>query len=171
MDQTNILRNLAICLPVVLFSVNAGYGQAPGFPAQPKPVTTTLPKYHPIARAACVQGTVAVLVEVDPKGVVTGTDVLYGHPLLRKVAESTAREWTFDTSTESAQRREVLRFVYSILPFEVPEKKLKPVWITPTQVEIRVHPSEPACDDCTEKRRRQLRRGGCPQTSSSAGNL
>jgi len=163
--QRKILGHLAIYSGFILLSISAGLAQGPmtRLPSQPKPVTTTLPRYPPIARAACVQGKVAVLVEVDLKGKVTATDVLYGHPLLRRTAESSAREWTFDTSQEElGQRREVLRFGFSILPFEVPDKKLKPVWLTPTDVEIRAHPSEPSCDDCTEKRRRELRRGGCP---------
>jgi hypothetical protein len=104
-----------------------------------------------------------VLVNVDSTGNVTATEILYGHPLLRRSAEAAARAWIFDASKDdSIGRREVVRFVFRILPFETPEKKLKPVWSGKTDVEIRSHPMEPTCDDCTEKRRRQLRRGGCP---------
>jgi hypothetical protein len=106
---------------------------------------------------------VAVLVEIDSNGKVTGTNVLYGHALLRRAAEVAAHEWIFDATNENlGQRREVIRFVFHILPFEISEKKLKPVWATATDVEIRVHPGEPSCDDCSEKRRKELRRGGCP---------
>jgi hypothetical protein len=106
---------------------------------------------------------VAVVVEVDPTGKVVDADVLYGHPLLWHAAMTAAREWAFDAAAGAPERRrEVLRFGFRILPFEVPEKKLQPIWATPNDVEIRTHPTEPSCDDCTEKRRRQLRRGGCP---------
>jgi len=163
--QTRLVRRFILCLGVILLFAGSGNGQEPKprLPSQPQPATKKLPSYPPIARAACAQGSVAVLVEIDTTGKVAATDVLYGHPLLRRVAEASAHEWTFDASTEElGQRREVIRFVFQILPFEVPEKKLKPIWTTAMDVEIRVHPLEPSCDDCTEKHRRELRRGGCP---------
>lgn len=125
--------------------------------------STELPSYPPLARAACVQGSVAILVDVDSEGRVTGTDVLYGHPLLRSVAENAAKKWHFASSgTVATRRRQVLRFSFRILPFEVPNKRLKPVFVTPTDVEIRSHPHEPSCDDCSPRREKQLRKGGCP---------
>jgi len=151
---------------VILFFPGSGIAQdsRARVRSQPQPVNKKLPSYPPMARAACAQGSVAVLVEIDTTGKVTATDVLYGHPLLRRVAGDSAHEWTFDGSEEElGQRREVIRFSFRILPFEVSEKKLKPIWRTPTDVEIRVHPSEPSCDDCSEKRRLELRRGGCPE--------
>jgi TonB family protein len=164
--QSKFLGRVTLCLGIVLLFASSGKAQEPisRLPAQPQPVMKKLPPYPPIARAACAQGSVAVLVEIDSNGKVTGTSALYGHALFRRTAEASAHEWTFDASTkELGQRREVIRFVFRILPFDVPEKKLKPVWATSTDVEIRVHPSEPSCDDCSEKRRRELRRGGCPE--------
>jgi hypothetical protein len=105
---------------------------------------------------------VALLVEIDSIGTLTGTNVLYGHALLMRVAEAALREWIFASNENLGQRREVIRFVFHVLPFEISAKKLKPVWVAATDVEIRAHPSEPSCDDCSEKRRRELRRGGCP---------
>jgi len=70
---------------------------------KPQPVSTNLPTYPPIARAACAQGAVAVLVEIDCKGKVTSTDVLYGHPLLTRIAETAARDWTFNVSKEDVR--------------------------------------------------------------------
>jgi hypothetical protein len=163
--KQRLFRTFALCSPIILLSAGVSLAvQGPTRrPPQPKVLTTVLPAYPSIARAACVQGPVAVVVELDSKGKVVQTDVLYGHPLLRRWAVDAARGWIFDIDEgELAGRREALRFVFRILPFEVPEKKLKAVWSTPTDVEIRSHPMEPACDDCTEKRRRQLRRGGCP---------
>jgi TonB family protein len=155
---------ILVILSTVVLCAIAGRGfQAPTrFPIQPQLVTKEIPKYPPIARAACIQGAIAVLVNVDSTGKVTAIDILYGHPLLRRSAEGAARAWTFDSSKdESNARRDFLRFVFHILPFETPEKRLKPVWSGNTDVEIKSHPAEPSCDDCSEKRRRQLRHGGC----------
>jgi TonB family protein len=155
---------ILIALAIVLLSTIAsvGFQGSPRFPVRPQPLTTEIPKYPPIARAACVQGAVALLVDVDSTGKVTAADILYGHPLLRRTAEAAARAWTFDAAKDdSGGRREVIRFVFHILPFETPEKKLKPVWSSNTDVEIKSHPMEPSCDDCSERRRRQLRQGGC----------
>ena len=165
--QMNLLNPLSFCLVVIVFLSANGIAQdsKARLPSQPQPVIKKLPSYPPIARAACAQGSVAVLVEIDTTGKVTATDVLYGHALLRRVAGDSAHDWTFDGSKEElGQRREVIRFSFRIMPFEVSEKNLKPIWKTPTDVEIRVHPSEPSCDDCSEKRRRKLRRGGCPES-------
>jgi TonB family protein len=160
-----ILRSFALCLLANLF---AGAGLAVQasklLPSQPRPATTVIPKYPPIARAACIQGPVTVVVEIDSTGKVVEADVLYGQALLWQTAADAARGWTFDAVKDgSGMRREVLRFVFRILPFEVPEKKLKAVWFSRTEVVIRTHPSEPSCTHCDEKRRRQLRRGGCPR--------
>jgi len=160
-----LIRLFALCLQTILLSSSAGLaGQEPKrLPSQPQPSTTVVPMYPPFARAACIQGPVAVVVDVDSMGKVVDTDALYGHPLLWRTAEDAARDWTFDAAKEgSGLRREVLRFVFRILPFEVSEKKLKAVWSGRTEVEIRTHPSEPSCTHCDDKRRRQLRRGGCP---------
>jgi hypothetical protein len=160
-----MLKPLTIYLGAILLAFSSGHAfQAPKrLPAQPRPATTLLPRYPPIARAACIQGPVSVVVEVDPAGKVIETDVLYGHPLLWPAVVTAARGWVFDAAPGAPERRrEVLRFGFRILPFEMPEKKLKPVWTSPNEVEIRVHPLEPICTHCTEKRRRELRRGGCP---------
>jgi TonB family protein len=155
------MRYWLLCLAMLLPAVGLGVQGPTRTTPQPRPITTKLPGYPIIARHACAQGAVGVLVEVDASGKVTGTEVLYGHPLLQRAARDAATEWTFDVTKDSIPRRELLRFVFHILPFEVPDKKLKPMWSTGTDVEIRAHPGEPSCDDCSEKRRRQLRHGGC----------
>ena len=160
-----MLKPSLIHLSVILLFAGSGAAfQAPNrLPPQPRPATTVLPRYPPIARAACIQGPVAVVVEVDSTGKVVETDVLYGHPLLWPAAVTAARGWVFDEAPGAPERRrEVLRFGFRILPFEVSEKKLKPVWATQNDVEIRAHPSEPSCTHCSENRRQELRRGGCP---------
>jgi TonB family protein len=119
-----------------------------------------LPSYSPLARAACVQGSVAVVVEISEQGQVTATDILYGHTLLRQTAETAARNWLFEP--RSTEAREVLRFTFRIMPFETPAKRLKPVFTRSTDVEIRVYPYEPSCTHCSPKRLKELRKGGCP---------
>ncbi len=110
------------------------------------------------------QGSVAVVVEMGQDGQVTGTDILYGHPLLRSAAETAARKWRFEAAANGA-RREVLRFTFRILPFETPAKRVKATFTRATDVEIRSYPYEPSCDDCSPKRLKQLRKGGCPPVS------
>ena len=163
MKSRSITILVALAVVILTSIASPGFQGPPRFPLRPQPLTTELPKYPPIARATCTQGAVGVLVNVDSTGNVTATDILYGHPLLRRSAEGAARAWTFDASKDdSSGRREVVRFVFHILSFETPQKKLKALWSSNTDVEIRSHPMEPSCDDCTEKRRRELRRGGCP---------
>ena len=137
--SVTILLSLA---SLILASIaSPGSQKPPQFPLRPQPLTTELPKYPAIARASCTQGAVGLLVNVDSTGNVTATEILYGHPLLRRSAEAAARAWIFDASKDdSIGRREVVRFVFRILPFETPEKKLKPVWSGKTDVEIRSHP-------------------------------
>jgi Gram-negative bacterial TonB protein C-terminal len=158
-----MLKSLILGAIILSASSSLALQSPKRLPPRPRPATTVFPSYPPIARAACAQGQVAVIVEIDSAGKVVETDVLYGHPLLWPNVVTAARGWVFDAAPGVPElRREVLRFGFRILPFEVAEKKLKPVWAAPNDVEIRVHPLEPSCDDCTEKRRRQLRRGGCP---------
>src|SRR5215475_8129259 len=100
-------RQVSVCLGIILLSTIVGIAQSPRtrLPPKPQPVKTKLPTYPPIARAACAQGAVAVLVEVDSKGKVTSTDILYGHPLLTRIAEAAARAWIFDKSSEELGAR------------------------------------------------------------------
>ena len=158
--KTKSLTGAGILVGATLYTLVA-LGQA-HFPARPQPVTTELPRYPLIARSACAQGTVGVLVTIDATGKVSATDVLYGHPLFRRSAIDAARAWTFDAAKDDAgPRREILRFGFRILPLARPEKKLKPVWSSPTDVEIRTHPPEASCEDCSEKRRHELGRKMC----------
>lgn len=135
---------------------------------EPLVISTELPSYPPLARASCTQGSVAIVVQIDEQGQVTSTDVLYGHILLRSAAEAAARKWRFKATTaaEGVAQREVLRFMFRILPFETPSKRLKAIFTRSTDVEIRSHPYEPSCDDCSPRRLKDLRKGGCPMRST-----
>lgn len=78
------LLQVTLCLKMVLLLGSAvlAFQDPMRLPPRPKPVTPVVPIFPPIARAACVEGTVTVIVEVDSMGKVTKSDVLYGHPLL-----------------------------------------------------------------------------------------
>jgi TonB family protein len=148
-----------------IFALSHGEGAVALASAQqsnnaPKVLLPNVPSYPPLARAACVQGTVAVVVEVNALGIVVGTDILYGHPLLRRGAEEAARKWVFETAASDVKnRREVLKFSFRVMPFETPLKRLKTLFITPTEVEVRSHPAEPSCQDCSPAEERRLRKG------------
>ena len=131
----------------------------------PVPVGTSLPTYPPMARAACVQGMVAVLVAISPDGTVASADALYGHPLLRGAATQAARQWRFQAEVEG-ERREVLKFLFRVMPWNTPRRNVKAVFRSSTDIEIRSYPGELTCDDCSPQRARQLRRSGrCPGVS------
>lgn len=132
---------------------------------EPRVASTNVPAYPPLARAACVQGRVAVVVTLDQDGKVTNVETLFGHPLLRQLSEAAARLWTFEPVRDGGvQRRQVIKFVFRILPFETPPKKVRAVFLTPTDVEVRAYPFEPICDDCSPRRQKELRKGGCPES-------
>ncbi len=132
---------------------------------EPRVASTSIPAYPPLARAACVQGRVAVVVNVDQDGKVTNVETLFGHTLLRPAAEAAARLWMFESAKNgSIQRRQVIKFIFRILPFEATSKKVRPTFLTPTDVEVRSYPAEPSCDDCSPRRQRELRKGGCPES-------
>jgi TonB family protein len=53
------------------------------------------PEFPPLARAAGVEGSVAVEVTIDEEGNVVEAQAWRGHPLLRDAAVAAAREWKF----------------------------------------------------------------------------
>lgn len=163
------LRRLVVSALLSIFVLSHGEGAVELASSQqsnnaPKVLLPNVPFYPPLARAACVQGTVAVVVEVNVLGIVTGTDILYGHPLLRRGAEEAAGKWVFEPAAGDVKnRREVLKFFFRVMPFETPLKRLKVVFITPTEIEVRSHPAEASCQDCSAAEERRLRKGGCPE--------
>jgi outer membrane biosynthesis protein TonB len=82
----------------------------------PEVVSTVVPAYSPLARTACVQGVVALVVEIAPAGDVSDIDVIYGHPLLIESAKAAASKWKFVSNRSGTRRRHVLRFYVSNSP-------------------------------------------------------
>jgi TonB family protein len=60
-----------------------------------KAISLPKPAYPPIAKQAHASGTVSVQVTVDEKGNVISARAISGHPLLRAVSESAARQAKF----------------------------------------------------------------------------
>lgn len=77
-------------------------------------VSTSAPKYGPIAIAAKVKGKVVVKVSVDQKGNVTSAEAIEGHPLLRRSAEEAARLWKFNPTSDEASRLANLEFTFDV---------------------------------------------------------
>ena len=129
---------------------------------EPIVVSSTVPSYPVLARQACVEGSVAILVEIDKEGRTSTTDIIYGHPLFRTNTEIAARQWRFASASDSeARRRQVLRFTFRILASKTPAKDMRPAFARPTDVEIRVYPPRITCNDCTAEDEEKLQVGVC----------
>jgi TonB family protein len=105
-------RTIRKCFAVLIFTLLAGKicdsGEAIASARHVEEltvVTTAAPVYPPIARAANVQGEVIVSVSVNAQGDVIAAQVLEGHVLLRKVAESAALKWKFNSLSQTSNTR------------------------------------------------------------------
>lgn len=76
-----------------------------------KAVSKPTPAYPPAAKAAGVQGTVTVKIEVNENGVVTAAEAVSGHPLLREAAEDAARLSRYSPTYASGQFVKVSGFI------------------------------------------------------------
>jgi hypothetical protein len=60
-----------------------------------RPISETLPKYPPIARAARVSGLVSFTLDVTSDGAAHNFRLISGHPLLRNAVEAEVTKWRF----------------------------------------------------------------------------
>lgn len=60
--------------------------------------------YPDVARAAQIQGTVDVEIEIDSQGKVLSASSISGHPALKQAAEKNIRTWKFDASSAESSR-------------------------------------------------------------------
>ncbi len=89
-----------------------------------KPVAPS--KYPPAAMAVRAGGEVSVSVQIDSDGKVISANGFSGHPLLRQVSETAARDWLFSkTSPGGAPRSTILFFQYRIGEYKMIEKSEK----------------------------------------------
>ena len=134
--------SLALCLT---FVVNAQENQA--LDTMPEVVSPSVPRYPSIARSAKSSGTVNIDIMVAEDGRVTSAKAIDGHPLLRSIAEVSAREWRFAPAKNSSGRRGArLIFTFRLLPSGTSEGGLRPIFLTPYHVEIRQTPNEGISD-------------------------
>lgn len=63
----------------------------------PRVKTFSPPSYPPAAVAVRAEGEVAVSVEVDENGRMLSATAINGHPLLRRAAENSVKNWTFSS--------------------------------------------------------------------------
>lgn len=69
-----------------------------------KAIRKPQPSYPGMAKAAGVEGAVAVEVTVDESGTVYSARAISGHPLLRDAAVTAARGWTFKPTLRQGKR-------------------------------------------------------------------
>jgi TonB family protein len=81
-------------------------------------VSQDAPPYPPLAKAARIEKTVRVEVQIDFTGSVSSTKVIEGHPLLNPVCEASAKKWKFNASPEASG----LRLVILSFTFQIPAK-------------------------------------------------
>ena len=90
--------------------------------------------YPPIAISVCVQGTVAVVVEIGKTGEVVNTDIVHGHAVLRYVADEATRRWTFPSDDSGLRRRQVVTYTFVLTDGEPSPRILMK---SPSWVEVR----------------------------------
>lgn len=89
----------------------------------PKVLKMIVPKFPPAARAVRALGTVTVLGDVAPNGLVTSAKAVSGHPLLRVSSEVAAKQFEFETAEGTESRSVRLSFVY--IGSGTPKKEIK----------------------------------------------
>jgi TonB family protein len=114
----------------------------------PGTVVAVAPEYPDVALQAQVEGSVAVRVEIDRKGLVRSATVVSGHPLLTKSAEAAARLWEFDQAKNSATADRQLTFVYNLLPSNACWQKTLARFLPPDRINVSRRRVVPSCQDC-----------------------
>jgi TonB family protein len=123
------------------------------------PMRRVVPDYPSIARSACIQGTVAVLVAFDKSGTVTSTEVVFGPVFLRAAALAAARQWRFERVADE-NRRQVIHFSFSLVSRQTLREVGPSSLSGPTRVDVRSSPGEVTCLDCdaNEQEQAQVKR-------------
>jgi hypothetical protein len=75
-----------------------------------RPLSESLPKYPPLARAARVSGVVSFTLDVTSGGAVDKFQVISGHPLLRNAVEAEVTKWTFSTDATGQSIQGAIEF-------------------------------------------------------------
>ena len=64
--------------------------------AAPRKIRDVAPEYPELARRAGVEGVVVIDCTIEPLGLVSGVQVLSGHPLLNQAALEAVRQWRYE---------------------------------------------------------------------------
>ena len=100
-------------------------------------ISTSTPKYPPLAVVSGTKGSVSVDVAIDSEGRVLSAKALDGHPLLRGVAEVAAKQWRFNTASSNSDSRIArLTFVFDIVLDESTETRDEGVFIPPFRLQV-----------------------------------
>ena len=98
--------------------------------ASPRPTYSPQPDYPAEAKAAGVQGVVAVQVRIDAKGSVTEAKVVSGNEMLRSGAVQTASSWKFEPTILGGQATAVVSTInlyYGVAPPAPPVRPAAPI--------------------------------------------
>jgi TonB family protein len=96
------------------------------------------PTYPAIALAAHVDGEVIVEVKINPNGLVTDTEIIDGHKLLRGAAEKAARRWLFASNKTNEKHRKIrLTFRFVFLADQASNEEEGLIFKPPYEIEIR----------------------------------
>lgn len=99
------------------------------------------PKYPPIALAAKASGEVVIEVKINKQGLVTDTNIVSGHKLLREATTQAAKRWIFSPVTSGKEdRKERLIFRYVILADDASYADEGSIYKVPYEYEIRNRP-------------------------------
>lgn len=89
----------------------------------PKIIKSVTPVYPSQARAVRAIGEVVVEVKIDKEGKVTSAKVERGHPLLKSISETTAKQFLFESSEKSDERIAKITFIF--LPYAEEKQNVK----------------------------------------------
>src|SRR5829696_10539313 len=92
---------------------------------QPEVITAVAPTFPAILVGANINGKAVVEATVNSKGEVASTQVVEGHPLIKrmtKLLDATLKRWRFSTIGEEGKMRKArIVFVFTIVPERTPE--------------------------------------------------
>ena len=89
-------RSIKTLLPVLLLTIlAAGQVRVSSGVSSSNLLEKVEPVYPEIAKAARIQGSVVLAVDIDAKGSVTDVHVISGHPMLLTAATDAVKQWTY----------------------------------------------------------------------------
>jgi TonB family protein len=106
-------RWIAISMGLLLFGVTlvpAGRAQETAVDGRRKVVSQVVPDYPPLARTMNLEGTVKLLVTVSPNGTAKSVEIIGGHPVLAKAAETSVYKFRWAPAQQESREPVEMRF-------------------------------------------------------------